>query len=221
MKKSTVLNKKRAQQSPKRRPQLSYAERTAISDDRMFKTALSLIKEHGVFNTTLREIGERAGYSRGLASNRFGSKEHFFFKLVDQIHNERESMFVIGLGHNRGLEALLTNLDSTIDFLTRDSDYIRSMYLLSYETIGSNAILRKRLADHHNKHRKSLHRWLGEAIEDGDIRSDTEIFDISIEHIALYYGIVYLWLSDTNCIEFKSVLSKYRSRLIGQISVIT
>ena len=57
-----------------RRPRMTQAERTALSDARMFESAKQILVEKGTHNTTLKEIGERAGYSRGLASNRFGSK---------------------------------------------------------------------------------------------------------------------------------------------------
>ena len=52
----------------------TQAERTALSDRRMLEAAIRLIIERGTAGTTLREIGERAGYSRGLASYRFGNK---------------------------------------------------------------------------------------------------------------------------------------------------
>jgi len=52
----------------------TQAERTAISDRAMLDAAIDLILEHGTDKTTLAAIGEKAGYSRGLATYRFGSK---------------------------------------------------------------------------------------------------------------------------------------------------
>ena len=60
---------------------MTQAERTALSDQRMFDAAITLISEHGTQKTTLKEIGELAGYSRGLANYRFGSKEAFLDEL--------------------------------------------------------------------------------------------------------------------------------------------
>ena len=53
---------------------LTQAERTAISDRAMLDAAIELVLEHGTEKTTLAMIGEKAGYSRGLATYRFGSK---------------------------------------------------------------------------------------------------------------------------------------------------
>ncbi|HCC44919.1 MAG TPA: TetR family transcriptional regulator, partial [Gammaproteobacteria bacterium] len=46
---------------------LTQAERTEISDNRMLEAAVSLIVDYGPSATSLKEIGLRAGYSRGLA----------------------------------------------------------------------------------------------------------------------------------------------------------
>ncbi len=54
---------------------LTQAERTEISDNRMLDAAVALIVELGPASTSLKEIGLMAGYSRGLAGQRFGSKD--------------------------------------------------------------------------------------------------------------------------------------------------
>ena len=60
----TALPKTRVRPRVSRRTQ---AERTALSDARMFDAAMQLIVEQGTHATTLKAVGERAGYSRGLA----------------------------------------------------------------------------------------------------------------------------------------------------------
>ena len=57
--------------SPKARTQ---EERSALSDARMADAAVALICERGAADTTLKDVGVRAGYSRGLAGYRFGVK---------------------------------------------------------------------------------------------------------------------------------------------------
>ena len=42
----------------------TQAERTALSDQKMFEAAIKLFIEKGTQKTTLKEIGEMAGYSR-------------------------------------------------------------------------------------------------------------------------------------------------------------
>ena len=64
---------------PKRRKQ---AERTALSDRLLTEAAIELLVKHGLHGTTLQGVGERAGYSRGLATHRFGSKAGVHIALV-------------------------------------------------------------------------------------------------------------------------------------------
>src|SRR6266851_3950710 len=52
----------------------SQEERTARSDQLMTQAAIALLIERGVQGTTLAAIGERAGYSRGLVTHRFGAE---------------------------------------------------------------------------------------------------------------------------------------------------
>ena len=67
---------------PKKRTQ---AERTDRSDRRMLQAAVKLIVANGVEKTTLKDVGENAGYSRGLAGYRFGSKAGMLAFIVRTI----------------------------------------------------------------------------------------------------------------------------------------
>ena len=63
-------------------------ERTALSDARMADAAVKLICERGAAETTLKDVGLLAGYSRGLASYRFGTKAGLWSFLVRTIGEE-------------------------------------------------------------------------------------------------------------------------------------
>ena len=66
----------------------SQAQRTALSDTRMLEAAIRLIIERGAGKTTLKEVGELAGYSRGLAGYRFGSKEGLLNFVVRSVGDD-------------------------------------------------------------------------------------------------------------------------------------
>lgn len=59
--------------------------RSALSTRRLLDAAAELIAEKGLNNTTLAMIGERAGYSHGLVTRRFGSKDGLLMALVDRM----------------------------------------------------------------------------------------------------------------------------------------
>ena len=54
----------------------TQAERVATSDRALIDAAIELIAERGYDRSTLAAIGEQAGYSRGLVTQRSGNKEN-------------------------------------------------------------------------------------------------------------------------------------------------
>ena len=60
-------------------------ERRAEAEQRLLDATAELIAEIGPARVTLANIGERAGYSRGLATHHFGSKGAMMQRLVDAV----------------------------------------------------------------------------------------------------------------------------------------
>ena len=54
----------------------------------MTDAAVGLLVERGIAGTTLASIGERAGYSRGLVTHRFGSKAGLLAHVHDSVAAE-------------------------------------------------------------------------------------------------------------------------------------
>ena len=70
-------------------------ERRNDAEQRLLTAAAELIAEVGPSGVTLANIGERAGYSRGLATHHFGSKGAMMQRLVDSVTSGfREEVFV-------------------------------------------------------------------------------------------------------------------------------
>jgi AcrR family transcriptional regulator len=70
-------------------------ERRTDAEQRLLTAAAELIAEAGPSGVTLANIGERAGYSRGLATHHFGSKGAMMLRLVDSVTSGfRQEVFV-------------------------------------------------------------------------------------------------------------------------------
>jgi AcrR family transcriptional regulator len=70
-------------------------ERRTEAERRLLAAAAELIAEVGPSGITLANVGERAGYSRGLATHHFGSKGAMMQRLVDSVtYGFREQVFV-------------------------------------------------------------------------------------------------------------------------------
>jgi AcrR family transcriptional regulator len=69
-------------------PRRTQEERRSEAEKRLLGAAAELIAETGPSGVTLANIGERAGYSRGLATHHFGSKGAMMQRLVDSVSTD-------------------------------------------------------------------------------------------------------------------------------------
>lgn len=68
--------------------------RRAEAEHRLITAAAEMVGEVGPANVTLANVGQRAGYSRGLATHHFGSKGALMQRLVEAVtHQFRDAMF--------------------------------------------------------------------------------------------------------------------------------
>lgn len=201
--------------SPPKR--MTQAERTALSDARMLEAAQELIVEHGTHNTTLREVGERAGYSRGLASNRFGSKEGLFSQLVRDFNRRWAEEVRRTVGDSTGLPAFRAALDAVEYFLINRSDEMKALYILWFESMSSHDEVRQRLARNHTAYRRDAERWVREGISDGSIRDTIDPRCFAVEFASLIFGLIYQWLVDPESIDVHAVFQHYRRNALDTL----
>ena len=198
---------------------MTQAERTALSDARMLEAATELIVEHGTHNTTLREVGERAGYSRGLASNRFGSKEGLFSQLVRDFNRRWADELRKQVGDSTGLPAFSAALDAVEYFLLNRSNEMKALYIVWFESMSSHDEVRKRLARNHTAYRRDAERWVREGILDGSIRDTIDPQCFAVEFASLIFGLIYQWLVDPDKIDVRAVFQHYRKNAIETLAV--
>jgi AcrR family transcriptional regulator len=75
----------------------SRSKRRAEAEARLLRAAAELVGELGPANVTLADVGERAGYSRGLATHHFGTKNALMERLVEVVsHNLLEDFAQAG-----------------------------------------------------------------------------------------------------------------------------
>jgi AcrR family transcriptional regulator len=197
---------------------MTQAERTSISDGRMIEAAVQLVLKKGTHNTTLKDVGEKAGYSRGLAGIRFGSKERLFNEMAivyDRRWKEKVQGFV---GVKRGLAAFSAAVDAVEHFLEEQSEHAKAMYLLYYETIGSNSLIRKRLASVHTAYNTDVSRWIAEAKLDGAVRAEISPDRFSVLWSSFVFGLIYQWLVSPEGTNVRRSLDDFREMSIAYLT---
>ena len=172
----------------------TQAERTALSDARMFDAAMQLIVEQGTHATTLKAVGERAGYSRGLASSRFGSKDALFGQLVLHFNTSWTQELANKVGTRGGAQACLAALRAVEGFLASHSGYMQAMYILWFESISSHNDVRNHLAAYHEIYRRDLAHWVEEGIASGEIDAMVDAECYAFGFCSFIFGTIYQWL---------------------------
>lgn len=173
---------------------LTQEERTALSDARMADAAVSLICERGAAATTLKEVGLRAGYSRGLASVRFGSKAALWTFLVRTIGEEWLQELDAATAGTVGVATIDAAIDAHCRFLLDASDRIRAFYILWFDQVTTDDALRRVISDVHARRQRSVQRWITAGIADGLIKPDVDVRAVAVQFRATMIGIVYMWL---------------------------
>jgi AcrR family transcriptional regulator len=178
-------------------PELKQA-RSRLSTGRLLRAAASLIAERGYERTTLAAVGARAGYSHGLVTRRFGSKDGLLDALLQRMVADWYQREVTPLQDElTGGAALSVVIRSIRASIRRDPLAVRALYTLMFEAHRSTpAVLHERMREFHRKQRRSYEDAIKAGIEHGTV--DPAIDPIAIGHLAVstLRGAGYQWLLD-------------------------
>lgn len=192
---------------------LTQAERTALSDRAMLDAALDLIIEHGIEKTTLAAIGEKAGYSRGLATYRFGSKAGLFDAVCKSISREWLQYLDAWVGKKIGIEAMCTALDAFFKFI---SDYPREAQVLQILYCGAaspGSEFRQTSVAIHQRQRDDVEDWIRAAQAANTVRPDVDPESIAAQYIAYISGMTYLWVISPETVDFQKANNEMKRHL--------
>ena len=169
-------------------------ERQAVSDAAMAAAAVALICERGAAATTLKDVGVRAGYSRGLAGYRFGSKAGLWSFLVHTIGEEWLAELRAAVQGTSGLATLHAAVDAHCQLLLESPDRIRAFYVLWFDSVGPDPVLRQVIARIHERRRHDVERWIRDGMQAGTVRPDADVRGVAEQFVSQIVGIVYAWL---------------------------
>jgi AcrR family transcriptional regulator len=172
-------------------------ERSARSTRALLDAAGEVIAEVGYENMTLAAVGERAGYSRGLVTVRFGTKENLLNALVDRMTTGWTHRNVLPQTAGRsGLDAIVVLLDAIRAQAEQDHRSLRVLYALMFEALGANADLRAHFVDFHRSFRRDVARLVRRGVRDGSIRAGIDVVAEAGYIVGGLRGVAYQWALD-------------------------
>jgi AcrR family transcriptional regulator len=174
-----------------------HQERSDLSTARLLDAAAELIAEGGYEAMTLAAVGERAGYSRGLVTARFGSKDQLLAALVDRITTGWSHRNVLPRTVGQpGRDGILILVDAIRAQAERDPRALRTLYALMFEALGPNVALRQHFVEFHRTMRADLAKLVRRGHRDGSIRRALRPEDEAMLVVAGLRGIAYQWRLD-------------------------
>lgn len=172
-------------------------ERSRRSTAQLLDAASELIMESGYAGVTLGAIGIRAGFSRGLATSRFGTKERLLEALVDRITVQWSHRRVLPRTTGKcGLLAVIVLLEEIGKQAVGRSKGLLTFYALCFEALSPAAELQQRFVEMHRTMRADVANLVTRGIEDGSIRADRDADDEAGAIVAALRGIAYQWFLD-------------------------
>jgi AcrR family transcriptional regulator len=175
---------------------LTQAERTEVSDRRMVKTTIELIVQKGINGMTLAEVGLRAGYSRGLASVRFGTKAGLLRQVAHHTIQGWLRRINSATSQKAGLEAVLAAIDTQGQWMTEEPAEMRVLYLIYFYSLDPSAEYHLNVSKILAAQRRDLTRWILEAIHRGEIDPRADPSQEAEQILSAMLGIVYQTLMD-------------------------
>lgn len=168
--------------------------RSALSTRKLLDAAAELIAEVGLTNTTLAMIGERAGYSHGLVTRRFGSKEGLLLALVDRMTIGWYATYVSPeVDASNGLEGLRIRVSFIREGWNISMRRMRALYSLMFEAaIQPLPSLTEQMQELNRVSLRSTADAAARGVQDGSIRADVDPEAVARQMTAQFRGVAYL-----------------------------
>lgn len=179
----------------------------------MLDAAIELILEHGTDKTTLAAIGEKAGYSRGLATYRFGSKAGLFDEVCKSISRRWLDYLKDGVRDRIGIEAMTVALDAFFKFVSDSPREAQVLQLLYCGAASPKSEYRQTSVNIHQRQQDDVAEWVRAGQSEGSIRADADPESVATQYIAYISGMTYLWMINPNSIDFRKANDDMKAHL--------
>lgn len=162
---------------------------------KMFDAAVRLINERGPVGTNLSEVGVLAGYSRGLASHRFGSKDSLFNFVVLRVGDIWLEQLKNATTNQSGFAAIEKAVDQHYQICVDAPAHLRAFYTLWFESVNAQSQLGNTIQKIHQRRFQDVVNWVLNDSQIGEAeKRDADI--IAAQFGASIVGIVYYWLTN-------------------------
>ena len=185
--------------------------RSERSSKRLLDAATELIAEQGYSATTIAQIAQKAGYSHGLVSQRFGSKSD----LIQMLAREFQSYFAIdklepALKKRHGLDALIVMVETYLDAVAGSGMLGRAYYELFGESIVLVPEIHQTFVKADRNFRELLIKTIRSAIKVGEMPQEVDVNALASVVLSIIRGISMQWVLDGGSMDLATIKQEIR-----------
>lgn len=152
----------------------TQAQRRDESERLLVEAMLEIVSAQGVSAATFEEIGRKAGVSRGLATQHFGSKRGLIAAVIAHLHRKREeALQSVMTERTTPFQGVILYIKSHLLAQEREQDG-RAYFMLLASTVADATMHRELFATSHHRVREHLHRLLEAAQKAGEISESVD-----------------------------------------------
>ncbi len=173
--------------SPSASRRRTQAERRAEGERALLNAAAELFAEQGIVQTSLAQIGQRAGYSRGLVNHHFGTKEALIDRLARQCQEQFWQAFA-EIDVETGLAGILATIDTYFGHVERPTAYGRA-FLVMWGAALPAVSTAPSIAEADARTRKAFIGWIRTGHRDGSICRDVQAAPFAAILLGMLHGV--------------------------------
>ncbi len=172
-------------------------QRREMSEKQMLKAAIRLFARQGYVKTTLTEVGKEAGYTAGLVSHKFGSKEGLLQAVVDHISQRfLNDQLGSAIEEASATESLKNYITIYLPEVSLRAGPMRALYAIMGEAIGAVPEIRESIAKLNAGARERLMDIIQRGIDAKEFNPETDTEAAAALIIGALRGLVMQHLVD-------------------------
>jgi len=197
---------------PTERTRRSHAERREEAERRLIDAAVQIVAERGSEALTLGDVGEAAGYSRGLPRHYFGRKTDLLAALAQHIVDGFANRMAQAFKEEPGLEAVLFGVRSYFDGIEQGGTGGRALQIALAEALTEPA-LNGPMSEATQRSVRRLAKMLRQGMDKENIRGDIDPQAQAIAILATLRGAAALWATDAEGVDVAAMRESYLTSL--------
>lgn len=191
-------------------PRRTQRERSFQAEQALLDAASTLFARRGVDQTSLADVGELAGYSRGLANHHFGSKATLVEELAKRIQGEFVELLRAHGDVEDAVEALVELVVTYLTTIRRHREVARAFYVMWGAAIPEDAALRPVFATDDAEFRSGVEGTLRAGQANGTVDSAVDPSAGAVALVGMLRGVVAQYLVDPDAVDLPAAAQACR-----------